>query len=323
MMRAYSGSAGLAALVLALIVLPTVALGEHEDAQALAQVEQLLGRMRESLATRNFDGTLVHLHDGHLEAHAYAHRVTDHGVQEQLHSLTGPTRVLSFGAAGVTCVLPDQHPIVVQPQAASGRVLGAPMADLEGLSRHYAIQRLGRARVAGRDAEVVGAIPLDGLRYGYHYFLDAETGVPLRSLLTDGERGAIEQVMFTEIDIEPSTLSGAAALSDAAGAASPPEPVDAAELSPWSFDGLPPGFEVRMIERRGEGRQVLLSDGLASVSVHLEKGAEPGLDGVTRMGAVHAAGAWHHGFQVTVVGEVPEETVRRVLAALRHAEAMP
>lgn len=67
-------------------------------------------------------------------------------------------------------------------------------------------------------------------------------------------------------------------------------------------------------------RHLVYSDGLASFSVFIEKlpadGAKP-MRGLTRMGAVHAFGKMLAGHQVTVVGEVPEQTVLAVAGAVR------
>jgi len=63
----------------------------------------------------------------------------------------------------------------------------------------------------------------------------------------------------------------------------------------------------------------VLSDGLASVSVYVEAGnPREGLEGGTHIGAVHAVGKRVSGHQITVVGEVPPETVETVLAGIRH-----
>ncbi|MDH3640293.1 MAG: MucB/RseB C-terminal domain-containing protein, partial [Gammaproteobacteria bacterium] len=54
------------------------------------------------------------------------------------------------------------------------------------------------------------------------------------------------------------------------------------------------------------------SDGLAAVSVFIEKNPERNtgaVSGVNRMGAVHAFGTTIGDYQVTVVGEVPAKTV--------------
>jgi sigma-E factor negative regulatory protein RseB len=71
----------------------------------------------------------------------------------------------------------------------------------------------------------------------------------------------------------------------------------------------------------GTGGQVehfLVTDHLASMSVFVEDAAQSGLDGPTRIGAVHAIGGRIAGYQVTVVGQVPAETVAVVLAGLRY-----
>lgn len=68
----------------------------------------------------------------------------------------------------------------------------------------------------------------------------------------------------------------------------------------------------------GTQEHLLLSDGLASVSVYIEPATNPGLDGTTRMGAVHAAGREIKQHRVTAVGEVPAATVATILDAVRH-----
>jgi sigma-E factor negative regulatory protein RseB len=100
------------------------------------------------------------------------------------------------------------------------------------------------------------------------------------------------------------------------------------DLSPeplaWQFVDLPPGF--RLVKQGDwldeDGRRVehlVLSDGLASVSIYVEGAPKQGLRGSARIGAVHAAGAQVSRHQVTVVGEVPLQTVEAVLAGIRHA----
>jgi sigma-E factor negative regulatory protein RseB len=64
----------------------------------------------------------------------------------------------------------------------------------------------------------------------------------------------------------------------------------------------------------------VLSDGLASVSIYIERGVEDGLQGGSRIGAVHAVGGRIAGHQVTVVGEVPAATVEQVLAGIERRE---
>jgi sigma-E factor negative regulatory protein RseB len=61
--------------------------------------------------------------------------------------------------------------------------------------------------------------------------------------------------------------------------------------------------------------QVVFSDGLASVSVFIEEEVEhnpANLLGGTRMGAVNVHGRMLGDYHVTVVGEVPHRTVKKI-----------
>jgi sigma-E factor negative regulatory protein RseB len=93
---------------------------------------------------------------------------------------------------------------------------------------------------------------------------------------------------------------------------------------------LPKGFELDLHELKPSARgtdqveHFLLSDGLASLSVFVERGgADEALQGGARMGAVSAWGGQVAGHQVTVVGDVPLDTVRQVLQGLRPNRNQP
>jgi sigma-E factor negative regulatory protein RseB len=71
------------------------------------------------------------------------------------------------------------------------------------------------------------------------------------------------------------------------------------------------------IMRDASGAEVehfVFSDRVSAYSVYIEAGTEDGLEGVTRIGAVHAAGRRADGHQVTAVGEVPAATVEAAVA---------
>lgn len=291
-------------------------------AQAAASgrsVEEQLERMSIALRSLSYEGTLVYSHDGRLETLRIVHRIEDGRAHERLESLNGPLRTMTRERGQVTCRLSGDHRISVQPQGLGADLLRSRSIDITVLSPHYLVHPLGSARVAGRQTEVVGIIPRDSLRYGYRFYLDTESGLPLRSDLMGSEASPIEQLMFTSLTLDPVQLP--------AGTIAPeqgPERVPVSkELGPWRFGPLPPGFELVMVDRSPDAagdlvEHFLLSDGLASVSVYVENGAEDGLTGGSRIGAIHAAGGKVAGHQITVVGEAPAGTVRAVLAAVVH-----
>jgi len=280
--------------------------------------------MSDALRSLSYEGTIVYLYESNLETLRIVHRVEDGQVQERLVSLNGPLRTLTRENGRVTCELSDSHPISIRGHGVGKDVLHARALDPEALSDNYEVHPLGAARVAGRQTDVVGIIPQDDLRYGYRFYLDQDSGLPLKSDLIGQLTDPIEQVMFTSLRLLPSQKSPSATGSAPAppqGSRSHPRSLVPASL-PWHFDSLPSGFIPVMHDNwHDTGGQLaehfVLSDGLASVSVYVESDPQGGLEGDTRIGAIHAAGRRVAGHQVTVVGEVPLQTVEAVLAGIR------
>jgi sigma-E factor negative regulatory protein RseB len=134
--------------------------------------------------------------------------------------------------------------------------------------------------------------------------------------------------MFTNLQVEPDSLGRLAGIYKASPAPESAPPA-AAQLG-WAFSMLPKGFELDLHELKPSARgadqveHFLLSDGLASLSVFVERGgADEALQGGARMGAVSAWGGQVAGHQVTVVGDVPLDTVRQVLQGLRPNRNQP
>lgn len=294
---------------------------------AAAAVEQTpreqLARMTDALRSLSYEGTLVYLHDNKLETLRIVHQFEEGQVREQLVSLNGPVRTLTREKGRVTCELSDSHSISVPGHGIKNDLLRARAFDPEAFADHYLVHPLGEARIAGRQADVVGIVPGDRLRYGYRFYLDRESGLPLKSDLMGQDSDPIEQIMFTSLQVlaagERLPVATLPTLEPRQGGAVAQVPESVA----WEFVELPAGFVLAMHDswRDTSGQQVvhfLLSDGLASVSVYVESDPPEGLEGATRIGAVHAAGNRVSDHQVTVVGEVPSVTVEAVLAGIRH-----
>jgi sigma-E factor negative regulatory protein RseB len=282
-------------------------------------MEEQLARMATALRSLSYEGILVYAHESRLETMRIVRRVQDGRVHETLESLNGPERTVTREQDRVTCRLTGDSPISVHGRGLSVDLLGSEPIDPRALSPYYVFHPLGSARVAGRQTDVVGIIPRDAYRYGYRFYLDTETGLPLKTDLIGAEAKPIEQILFTSLNVDAQQSQGARSLEASPpgeGADSTPE-----EAGSWHFERLPAGFKLVMADSApaavGEGMEhFVLSDGLASISVYVEADAEDGLTGGSRIGAVHAAGGAIAGHQITVVGEVPADTVKAVLAGL-------
>lgn len=299
-------------------------------------------RMGQALGSLSYEGILVYSHDNRMETLRIQHRVVDGRVQAVLESLNGEPRVIQQDGSQVVCRLSGEHLIAVAQRALGQQTAEGKPITAQDLAPHYSVQSQGQTRVAGRPTQILAILPTDQLRYGYRFFLDNQTGLPLKLEVLDGSAGTIEQIMFTSLTLNPTDSSPAvlapsnpAAEALAAEATAPaatlmpaPDKPDALGTAPpngWTFQGLPPGFRLVLRERIADSagspmEHFVLSDGLATISVYVESGPQEGLSGGSRMGAVHAQGGKIAGHQVTVVGEVPALTVAAVLQAVRHGQ---
>jgi sigma-E factor negative regulatory protein RseB len=321
--------------------LPLVILFASPGAGAADDAHAWLARMTEAARTLNFAGTFVYQHDNQLESMRIVHKLRDGRVHERLVSLTGSAREVVRNEREVRCYLPDQNSVVVEHRKADGRSFPAILPPTaHDLERSYRVS-LGRpGRVAGRPAQAVRIEPKDGYRYGYHLWADRDTGLLLKANLIDDQQRVVEQFLFTEItiggDIPDAELEPRNPAKDyiwyrSNGLESGKE-IDSPKG--WSATRLPEGFAPTMhVTRKVPTRRLpvehmVFSDGLAVVSVFIEKlgergadDADPiGIEGLTRIGAVHALGRIIGNQQVTVVGEVPAQTVDLIAAGIEPVE---
>jgi sigma-E factor negative regulatory protein RseB len=288
-----------------------------------------LERMREAAANLDYNGILVHQHNGRLETLRIEHGHDDQGRErERLTALSGEKREILRDGDSLLCILPANRP----PQPVSGRqppqLRGFLSVAPRELLKHYRIQLDGEDRIAGRSTQRLMIEPLDDYRYGLHLYLDKEYGLPLKTEMYNEQGKMVSQLMFTEIAFEPLTLE----YSPAAG--QPPaerstrratgEPYVEATAG-WRFESLPEGFEPRLhIRRTGKNgsdavEHFVFSDGLATLSLYVELPDHPGerLNGISRAGSVNAYGHPFDDYHATAVGEVPMATLKRVARSPR------
>jgi sigma-E factor negative regulatory protein RseB len=101
---------------------------------------------------------------------------------------------------------------------------------------------------------------------------------------------------------------------------------DAENSSKWVFDSVPEGFKLSVHESRaGANDRVIehfvFTDGFATMSVYIEKAlGEKMFEGESQMGAIHAYGTHNNGFQITAVGEVPAQTVKKFALSAKYKQ---
>jgi sigma-E factor negative regulatory protein RseB len=300
------------------------------QASAQDNARQWLDEMSSALQTLDYDGTFVYLHDGRLDAMRIIHQVSDGGQRERLVSLTGSAREVLRDDKAVTCIKPDNKSVMIGKSRPRPPFPVLPR-DLGKTSRNYQIEDVGDDRMAGYDARVIAITPKDEFRYGYRFWIEQNTRMLLKYDLSDPDGVPIEQVMFTRVgigaDIPQSELQPS--LTGDGYTWHRQEDVRDTQVAAsgkprWEVKQLPDGFmlthfqQKRMREDAAAAEHMVFSDGLATVSVYVEKREhqDDSLNGLSSMGAMNAYGLMVDGYQVMVVGEVPPATVRMIAHSL-------
>ena len=302
--------------------------------------------MNQALATRNYDGTFFHLSEGRVETMRIVHRVRAGHVIERLQSLDGSGREFVRNNDELTCYLPDQHTVLVEPRPDHGPFLGSlPQFGAE-VNDFYHIESLPPTHILGRAARVIVVNPKDQFRFGYRLWLDEKTAMPLKTQLCDSRGQVIEQIFFARLDmpenIPDSELAPAVRTEGMRWVRQGPSHDSASPaLSAYRASELPPGFHLTVAGAQTLGgatvpaSHLVYSDGLATVSVFVEapqsdaRGAgsgadaaasppaEPPMQGLARVGSGFAYSTVVQGHQVTAVGEVPAKTVEFIAHSVK------
>jgi sigma-E factor negative regulatory protein RseB len=288
-----------------------------------------LERMSEAMRNLNYQGTFVYLHDDQLESMRIVHARDEQGERERLLSLNGEAREILRDEHHLTCIWPGTQSVVVDKARQATPLPAWTPQTLAGLEEHYRLAMGDRDRIAGMQAQRVDILPRDQYRYGYRMWLDVASGLLLKSDMLDEDAQVVEQVMFTELDIadDPSSLDlnppDIAPTYRWYERSAESEPLND-EAHAWKMQ-MPAGFRLdsnRTMGGQSDGvsvQQMVLTDGLASVSIFIEPLVEdePRLQGISHMGAVNAFGALLPEHHVTVVGEVPPATVELLGSTIR------
>ena len=300
------------------------------------EVRELLDRMVHASRSLDYIGTFVYRNGATIESMKIIHRADADGSRERLVALSGSAREVIRDGQRVTCILPDDR-IVVIARRRSGSLYPSTAFEPEiefdsGITRYYSLASSGIERVADREANVIDIRPKDGYRYGFRLAVGRETGLLLKLELLDNDSTALEQIVYTHLDL-PQSIPDEALKPRVSDAGFTRYEVDAPEgtghdpavrTQEWTIGWLPTGF--RMADEsygpiqpgRDSVDHRVYSDGLASVSIFIERGldASDRIEGASSFGAVNSFSRVIDEFQLSVVGEVPGITVEKVAASI-------
>ena len=288
-------------------------------------------KMSEAMRNLNYRGDFVYLHGNQLESMRIEHYRDERGEKERLVSLNGEAREVIRDNQNLTCIWPSSRKVVVDLSRKNSFSPIFIPEDIARLEKFYNMKLLGMDRIADQETMVVHIDPKDRYRYGMKFWINHENGLMMKSSLIDETNREIEQVMFTSLrlfeegeELEFDTLPEIGKDYSLIRYRRGDDDSSLVADNAWQIDNAPGGFwRESILKRKIPGtenvvQQMVYTDGLASLSIFVERMQDDSMSGATSMGAVNAYIRHVDGHTVTAIGEVPAVTVERFANNLRR-----
>jgi len=303
--------------------------------------EALLSRIQSAARALSFSGTFVHQQDSTLHTSRITQIIDAKQSVTKVQALEGHHQEIIKTPNETRIYLPERQVVKIDQtsytRAAFPAVfVGAP----EQILKNYEVVQGGSMRVADIDAVEVFFKPRHESRWPVRAWIDKKTSLVVKCQKLDAQGAVLEQVAFTQFSLTTKT-NGA---NPGGGANSTGAPTTGGLTSSFvgvkdwkvrdaSMVALAPapslkykpetlkGFEIVGVYQRAAKtdqapfsiRRYVLSDGIATVSVFVQSRsvAGPLTERVRRNGALTMLSREIQEAWVTVMGDVPPETLRQ------------
>lgn len=310
--------------IVLLLVVPLAAVAAPED-----ELWVMLEKAGQAAHKLNYKGIFVYQSGKNVSSMQITHMNYSQGEFARLISLDGQPREVLRQGNDVVIYNPRNEKVLIERR----RVQSSFPAVLPGLpdmlKASYQVKKQGYERVGGRESVIISLEPRDHYRYGYRFSVDREFGLLLKSVMLNENDQMLEQVAFSQLALmntqdmdwfRPEVSPGKTYVMQPEETVTP----GVVQGEGWTIAQLPAGFrKVDQVQRKVPGKSLpvhhlVFSDGLASVSLFietLEKNTKP-KQGLATQGGTNVFAQAMDGYQVIVVGEVPEATVRQIANAV-------
>jgi len=292
---------------------------------APTDLNTLLQQIQQAARELDYAGVFSYSNSAGVQTMRLVHVIDGKGERERLESLDGPEREYLRINDVTQCLIPERQVIILE-QSRNDRFPALLTGNTEKIDQYYQMQVRDKKRVGGRECQEYTLTPLDEWRYGYHICVDTEHNLLLQTqtIAMRAEPTIVNQTAFASL-----TVGGAAIQSQALDSdwkhkewrviAANRENVDLAATG-WRIPS-PAGFVAvseisRFMRSERQVAQLVLSDGLASISVFIEPvdsysqrlKADPG----SKKGSIHLFRKRIGDYWLTATGEVPLATLHYV-----------
>ncbi|MGL4600749.1 MAG: sigma-E factor regulatory protein RseB [Plesiomonas sp.] len=305
--------------------LPQAALADSRTVSAQA----LLESMAVAAQNLNYELAFIRVSKNSIDPMRYRHaRINNRNLSQMLY-LDGPRREVLQRGDEVSYFESGVEPFTIRSSYIVDSLPSVLHGDFKRLSKFYDFVSVGRARVVDRPAQVVRIVPRDDFRYSYVVWLDEENKLLLRADLLDRDGETLEQYRVISYVVTPELIKVMSKLDDVS---LPPvltfEPQTQQNME-WKLTWIPSGFtEISRSRHRLPNVDIpvesrLYSDGLFSFTVYVSPADGRALhEQLVRQGrrTVHIENQGP--YEITVVGELPPSTTKRVVLGVKF-NAMP
>lgn len=282
-------------------------------------LEHWLEKMQQATMHSNYEGILIIRQGDQMQTLRVRHGMNDDGMWESLDSQNGEARKIIRANGRVLTLFPERKLLTISRYSLSSPMHPQVPRDRKKFRQYYRLQLAGQERIADQLARILDVNPVDQYRYGYRFWLAEDSGLLLKCDLKDTDGNIIEQLMYSSLKRldQPPPQSHLEKRQDFQIINMDEKRVDIVS-SPIRVEQLPAGFELVQASRQpaihgnGDVYHLVYSDGMASVSIFMQKkkAGKDAMEGQSRMGAVNLMVRQLGGYQLTVMGEVPMETIK-------------
>jgi sigma-E factor negative regulatory protein RseB len=300
---------------------------QPSDGRSERSVTEWLSRMQEASRQRSYVGTfVVSSSTGAMASARIWHACDGQRQVERIDTLSGERRSTFRRDDEVLTFLPEAKTVRSERREAPGLFAELPRPDDNAIPDFYSARRVGSDRVAGFDADIVQMLPRDALRFGYRIWSEKKSGLVVKLQTLDDSGRVLEQAAFSELQLDAplrmDRLAQMMSVPEGWHVQRAEAAMTTAANEGWGLKQPVPGFRaMNCYKRPDEGvLQWIFSDGLASVSLFIEDYDRDRhvQEGMFASGATHTLTRRVQDWWITVVGEVPPQTLRAFALSLER-----
>ena len=288
-------------------------------ASAESSTEALLQDMGKASQSLNYEMGFINITKQGIDSYRYRHAISNRTSLAQLVLMDGPRREIVQRGKDISYFETGLQPFTLDGDHIVDSLPSIVFSDFSLLSKYYDFIAVGRARAADRLSQVIRVVSRDGTRFSYVIWVDEETKLPMRVDLLDRDGETLEQFRVIGFnDVDKVVISS---LADLEKANLPPVlslPASEQVKFTWQVKWLPAGItEVASSRRTLPNMPVtiesrLYTDGLFSFSVNVSATTNGPSEQLIRQGRRTVQTEVRNGNEITVVGELPPSTAKRI-----------